>query len=62
MKAEQLANLGRRADAAREYENFARQYPGDDKVQIAAARARELRAPAPAKPRSAPAAKTKAKK
>jgi TolA-binding protein len=49
MKAEQLANLGRRADAAREYENFARQYSGDEKARIALARARELRAPAAVK-------------
>lgn len=47
-KAEQLASLGRRADAAKEFNAFAKQYPGDDKAAEAITRA-ATPAPAPAK-------------
>lgn len=50
-KAEQLASLGRRADAVKEYNVFARLYPGDDKAAEAISRAKALTAPAPAKPK-----------
>jgi TolA-binding protein len=46
-KAEQLANLGRRADASKEFTSFARQYPSDDLAPEAQARAKDLNAPAP---------------
>jgi TolA-binding protein len=42
-KAVQLANLNRKSDAAKEYDSFARLYPGDDNAPIALQRARELR-------------------
>jgi TolA-binding protein len=54
MKAVQLERLGRKPDAAREYESFARAYPGDVNGPRAAAKVRELRTPEPAKPKSAP--------
>lgn len=47
-KAEQLASLGRRADAAKEFTAFAKQYPGDSKAAEAITRA-ATPAPAPAK-------------
>ena len=47
-KAEQLAILNRDADAAREYESFATQYPADENAAEARARAKALKA-APAR-------------
>ncbi len=49
MKAEQLANMGRRAEAVREFNAFAKQYPGDQNTARAIERVRELQAPAAAK-------------
>jgi TolA-binding protein len=58
-KAEQLESLGKRADAAREFDSFAKQYPGDEKTPVALARSKELRAPAPAKQKAASKSKGK---
>jgi len=49
MKAEQLANMGRRAEAVREFNAFAKQYPGDANTARAIEHVRELQAPAAAK-------------
>lgn len=43
-KAIQLANMGRNSDAAREFDLFARQYPGDENAPVALQRSKELRA------------------
>lgn len=43
-KAVQLANLGQNVEAAREFDTFARLYPGDDNAQVALQRSRTLRA------------------
>jgi len=51
-KAEQLANLNRKADAVKEFNSFAKQYPSDDRKPLALSRAKELTAPAPAKPKA----------
>ena len=45
-KAEQLASLNRRADAIKELNSFAKQYPGDDKAILAINRVKELNGPA----------------
>lgn len=61
-KAAQLANMGRNSDAAREFDTFARQYPGDDNAPEALQRARELRAGSSTSKSKQPAAKQKNKK
>lgn len=53
-KAEQLAALGKNAEAAREFNNFAKLYPDDENAAVAKQRAAELTGgrAAPAKPNS----------
>lgn len=53
-KAEQLANLGRNSDAAREYDSFAKQYPGDENAPVALQQARELRVAGASKAKQPP--------
>ena len=60
-KAEQLASLNRRADAAKEYTSYAKQYPGDEKAVEAIMRAKDLNAPPPAPPKAKPPARGKAR-
>ncbi|MEO8099016.1 MAG: tetratricopeptide repeat protein [Acidobacteriota bacterium] len=47
-KADMLANLGKRSEAAGEFNRFALKYPADSRADVAMSRAKELRAPAPA--------------
>lgn len=61
LKAEQLANMGRRAEAVREFNSFARQYPGDQNTARAIERVRELQTPAAAKGKQASKQTTKGK-
>lgn len=61
LKAEQLANLGKRSEAAREYDAFAKQYPGDDQARTAIERGAELRRPGAAKAKPTPAKGKRAK-
>lgn len=58
-KAEQLEALGKRTEAAREFNSYAKQYPDDDNAEIAKQRAAQLTSPAAAKPKSAPKGKRK---
>ncbi len=60
-KAEQLGNLGKRAEAAREYDAFAKAYPGDEDTPAALARAAEMRRPAAAKAKPTPTKGKRAK-
>ncbi len=50
-KAEQLAALGKNAEAIREYNNYAKIYPDDDNAAVAKQRAAELSNPSAAKPK-----------
>jgi TolA-binding protein len=53
-KAEQLAALGKNAEAAREFNNYAKQYPDDENASVAKQRATELTSPGAAKPKATP--------
>lgn len=55
LKAEQLANLGKRSEAAREFDAFAKAYPGDDQARTAIERATELRRGGTTKAKATPA-------
>ena len=61
-KAEQLASLGKRAEAAREFDTFVRTYPGDDLAKLALERGADMRrGPAAAKAKPSPAKGKKGK-
>lgn len=60
-KAEQLAAMGKNAEAAREYNNYAKLYPSDPNAPVAKQRASEL-ASAPAAGKAKPNAKGKGKR
>ena len=61
LKAEQLANLGKRSEAAREFDVFAKAYPGEDQARTAIERATELRRGGTGKAKATPAKGKRAK-
>jgi TolA-binding protein len=61
LKAEQLASLGKRSEAAREYDVFAKAYPADDMARTAIERATELRRGGTGKAKAVPAKGKRAK-